>query len=785
LSGHCRLSCQCQRRSALVIAKNPCRNQVAVTRLEQIFYNPHNVTIQPNIRFPIHEKASVQGFSLTDSTGQTYDGAIEETNQATKEFNEAKAEGMMPAIAVQKQPGVFETSIGAIGPQSRATVVIEYSEILDYKSGVMSYALPFNLSSWQKKELDQVSLALNISDQKEIVAVRSPSHDVYAGKVDKGNWQVTFERNNFLPAADFKLEYEVKADEMAVNFLSTQPNSKEDGYFVLMLSPQEVIEQTDIVDRDIVFVMDTSGSMSGTKIRQTREAFNFFVNQLNDNDRFAVVAFSDKINTWNPELKYVSTETRLKASNYIKRLAARGGTNINDALLQALNFFTEDQKRTRAIVFLTDGEATNGITDTPQIVSNFNEANSRKVRTFTIGVGHGVNKGLLGQIALANRGEALYLDGRANLDIELKEFYQSISTPLLVDLELDFGDMQVSEIYPKQLPNVYKGTQLVVTGRYKEGGQAALNLSGLLNNEKKEFAIDANFVKESDENRFVSRYWAKNKADDLLAQIKTFGEKPELKNQVIELSKTFQFATPYTSFIAVSRQQVPQAEKQADRQASTGKTSATYANIKRSAAPKRVVVKKKKAKSLSLWGASGFVPFAIAVPNFRKSREQARDKACYANMRVLQGAVEMYNMDNHEMMTVVTEKEIDLLVAGKYLKSHPTKPESDCRYGSIGDLSDTGVIVCARHGTVEGGMQGEAIYADESGGYYRQIGVEETTPWTTRIWNDYLADILNVVINVPLFIIGLLFSLYITWYILSLPFKLVGALFGSKKTTDD
>jgi Ca-activated chloride channel family protein len=759
------------------------KNQVAVTTLEQIFYNPHDVTIQPNIRFPIHEKASVQGFSLTDSNGQTYEGTIEETNQATKEFNEAKEEGMMPAMAVQKKPGVFETSIGAIGPNSRATVVIEYSEILPYKSGKISYSLPFNVSSWQKKELDQVSVQISVADQKEIVSLISPSHDIYAQKVDANIWQANFERNNFLPNKDFSLDYEVKADEMAVNFLSTRPDSEKDGYFVLMLSPQEVIDQTDIADRDIVFIMDTSGSMSGNKLKQTKAAFDFFVNKLNENDRFGIVDFSDYAKSWNQELTQVSDKTRRFASEYIGRLHATGGTNIHEALMKALSFFGPDENRTRAIIFLTDGEASAGITSTPRIVEDFKKANSLKVRTFTLGVGHGVNRSLLGQIAMENRGEALYLDARANLDTELKGFYQSISTPLLVDLKLDFGDMQISECFPEELPNVYKGTQLVVTGRYKSGGNAAIKLSGMLNSSKKEFPIEASFVESSSDNRFVARYWARTKADELMKQIKAFGEKPELKEQVIKLSKEYQFATPYTSFIAVSTQQVPQIKAESNKS-----HTAAYANIRNSAkASKRVVVKKTKAKSLSLWGAAGFVPFAVAIPNFRKAREQSRVKACYANMRVLMGAVEMYNMDHTDQMTVLTDREIDLLVKEKYLKSHITRPETGCNYGTIGDLSGTGMVCCSLHGSVSEELpeKATAIYSDGADGYVSQISIKEQTPWTTRIWNDYLADFLNYALNIPLFILGLAFSLYVVWRIIIFPFKLVDALIRSGRHGKD
>ncbi|MDD3147744.1 MAG: VWA domain-containing protein, partial [Candidatus Riflebacteria bacterium] len=757
-------------------------NQVAVTRLEMVFYNPHDFTIQPNIKFPVHEKASVQNFSLTDSEGMTYEGRIEEAAQAQETFNEAKAEGMMPAMAVQKQPGVFETSIGAIGPKSRATVMIEYSEILPYNKGSINYSMPFNVGGFQTQPLEAVTMVVEVTDQKEITGLTSPTHDIYAEKVDGNNWKMVFEKNNFLSNSDFKLVYEVKADTLAANFLATRPDAAKDGYFVLMLSPQEIVEQKNIVNRDIVFVMDTSGSMSGNKLAQTKKAFNFFINKLNEKDRFGIVSFSSTAVLWQLELKEVNDQNRQQANAFIEQLRAAGGTNIDDSLRHALTLFDGAENRTSTLIFLTDGEASNGETSTSKIVNNFNHLNFRKVRTFTLGVGNSVNTKLLNQLALENRGEAVYLDEqKENIDEELISFYQTISTPLLVDLALDMQGIEVTDIYPKTLPNMYQGTQLVVTGRYRTAGEAQIKLSGMINAEKYEFPIQAVFPASSTENLFAARYWARTKADDLMLQMQTYGQKQAMKDEVIALSKEFQFSTPFTSFIAVSTTPVPQVGNMAD--AGSAKRASTLARVNRGTPVKRTIVRKTEAKGLSLWGASGFLPIAaIAVPNFRKAREQAREKACYANMRVLLGAVEMYNMDNTSQLDVLTENEIPLLVEGKYLKSMVVRPEAGCSYGTVGDLRGKGTLVCALHGTVEdeqsmqemlsaeAGPGNQSIYYDAATNQYVEavdVVVEEgLTPWTTRIWNNYLSGIVSILINVPLFILGLAFTAWVVYIII-------------------
>lgn len=768
-------------------------NQVAVTRLEMVFYNQHDFTIQPNIKFPVHEKASVQNFSLTDSQGQTYEGRIEEAAQAQETFNEAKAEGMMPAMAVQKQPGVFETSIGAIGPKSRATVMIEYSEILPYTKGHVTYTLPFNVGSLQTQPLEAVTLIVEVKDQKEIIELTSPTHDIYAEKVDTNNWKMVFEKNNFLSNNDFRLDYEVKADKMAANFLATRPDAAKDGYFVLMLSPQEIVEQKDIVNRDIVFVMDTSGSMSGNKIEQTKKAFEFFVSKLNEKDRFGIVSFSSTVVLWKLELMPVSDENRRVAGEFIGQLRASGGTNIYDSLRHALTLFDDAKDRTRTLVFLTDGEASNGITDTRTISNDFLNTNTRQVRTFTLGVGSSVNKELLNKLAIENRGEAIYLDEqKANIDEDLIAFYQSISTPLLVDLALDMGGIEVSDMYPKTLPNMYQGTQLVVTGRYRNTGDAQVRLSGKINAEKYDFPIQAAFPASSTENLFAARYWAKAKADDLMLHMQTYGQNQAMKDEVIALSKEFQFSTPFTSFIAVSTTPVAQVQQAAAP--GSAKYSATLARVNRGAPVKRTIVRKTEAKSVSLWGASGFLPVvAIATPNFRKAREQAREKACYANMRVLLGATEMYNMDNPQQLDVLTENEIPLLVEKKYLKSMISRPEQGCTYGTVGDLTKDGQMVCVLHGTVESpedraGYQAEAsqvtnesIFFDpQTNQYVSSVEIvnasDEITPWTTRVWNNYLADIVSLAINVPLFLLGLAFTAWVIYIIVMIPIRIFNTI---------
>ncbi len=770
-------------------------NQVAVTRIEQVFFNPYDRTIEPTYRFPLGEKASVQEFGLTTADGQRHVGTLEEKHEAEAIYENAKNAGAVPAVAQQADPNSFETKLGAVGPRSRAKLDLTYSEILPYHQGKIQYNIPMNVAKVQNKELDLVSVKVTLRDQKEIVKVESPSHQISAQKVDGKNYSIFFEKARITPDCDFQLNYEVKAQRMGFNFLSTQPEKNDKGYFMMMLAPQEIVDAADIVARDIVFVMDVSGSMNGFKIEQTKQAFNFFIDQLNGDDRFGVVSFNDSVQPWRPGLSSADKESRQAAKDFINVTYAGGGTDIHSALATARNMF-DGSPSTKAIVFLTDGEPTNGITNPDQILRDMTQGNTRKIRTFTLGVGDNVCGNLLDKIALQNRGEAVYFHQNENLTAKLTSFYETISKPLLVDLSLDFGGVKVSEIFPPVLPNVYKGSQLVVMGRYQTGQVATITISGTLNGQVQKFPVSANFCRESSENRFVARAWAKSRADAILQEISAEGETTQRKAEVISLSKKFQFTTPYTSFITVAPKQVVVAANSLD--AYRNPPPNMYGHnpnslpVQAMAVPSRpfsqalgspnsppppprniTVVRKESAKGINLWGAYSFLPLApVMIPNFRKAREQSREKACYANMRVILGAVEMYNMDHSEMLHTISDGDLELLTQIGYLKTSIQRPETTCAYYTDGDLTGVGVIACAEHGPVEVKGTGYGSVSPYNPVPVPQVTVQDQTPWETKLWNSCI-PVIELAINIPLVLLGL----YFTYLFLKIPLAIFSSLF--------
>jgi len=785
-------------------------NQVAQTRLEQTFINPTPSPIEAVYRFPLGEKASIQEFGITGPDGVRKIGSVETKDEAENIYQNAQAMGAIPAVAQSVDPNCFETKVGAVPSNGRAVIDLNYNEVLPYHSGIIHYSIPLNINAVQNKSLDIISITIDIKEQKEIVAVTSPSHKIEAKKIDAHNWQVVYEKSGCLPDSDFQLCYEVKAQRMGMNFLSTQPVDDKKGYFMMMLAPQEIVDAADIAARDIIFVMDVSGSMNGYKIEQTKAAFNFFIDQLNSEDRFEVIGFSDTLQFGRGQLQTADTENRKQAKNFIDHLRPGGSTNIHDALNAALKLFP-NENRTKAIIFLTDGQPTSGITNIQQICRTMRIANTKSVRTFVFGVGDDVSAQLLDKLALENRGEALYVHQNENLQSKLTAFYETISKPLLTDIEIDWGKIQVSECFPPTLPNVYKGSQVVVSGRYAGGGSTAINVKGNLNGQIQNFTLEAHFAKRSIDNKFVARLWGKAKAESLIQEIRANGETADKKSEVIRLSKAFQFTTPYTSFISVtqaplvsntnpdqyrnnqSRNYQPQSQSQMAPVTAVAPGAASII-------PQQTVtvVKKTEAKQVRFWGAAGFgglalhpatwFPAAIAIPNFRKAREQGREKACYANMRVILGAVEMYNMDHSSMMRTAN---IDDLRSGQYLKAAITPPENGCAYGTIGDLASDGHVICLLHGAVESddcngyspsGSTNYGGYSSSSQSGTTQgtnfIVIEEPVSWTVKLWNTYF-PMIELAINIPILLLGL----YVSYLFLNFTFwrPLVYLLGGSSK----
>jgi Ca-activated chloride channel family protein len=348
---------------------------------------------------------------------------------------------------------------------------------------------------------------------------------------------------------------------VGVNLL-TSKSGDEDGYFMLLASPG-VDAKEKVLPKDVAFVLDTSGSMSGPKMQQAKKALQFCIENLNDDDRFEIIRFSTEVEPLFDKLVEANQANRDKANNFVKDLKAMGSTAIDDALAKALSLQASREGRPYVIVFLTDGQPTIGTTDPGEILAHVMKENSGSTRIFCFGIGGDVNTHLLDSIAEQTRAFAQYVLPEEDLEVKVSSFFSKIKEPVMANPELKFsGDVRATKMYPTPLPDLFKGEQLIVVGRYSGHGGAAVTIEGKVNGETKKFSEDVKFPEESSENSFIPKLWATRRVGYLLDEIRLHGENAELRDEVTELARKYGIVTPYTAYLIVedeTKRKVPLA----------------------------------------------------------------------------------------------------------------------------------------------------------------------------------------------------------------------------------
>jgi Ca-activated chloride channel family protein len=425
-----------------------------------------------------------------------------------------------------------------------------YKQVLKYDAGTYKYVYPLDTEKYSPKPLEDASIAVHIKSPIPLKSVYSPSHKIDLN-LDQYEATCGWEEKDVKPDKNFVLYYTVSQKDVGIS-LQTYREGFEDGYFLMLLSPGNLKNRA--IAKDIVFVLDTSGSMGGEKIVQAKNALQYCLKQLKSDDRFNIVSFASSIKSYKDSFVYARRDNIKDAVRFVEDFDANGGTNINEALLEALDMF-RDSKRPQMVVFLTDGEPTEGVTDMKKIVRNSERANDQNARMFVFGVGHDVNTHLLDKLAEVHRGVSEYVDPDENLEVKVSSFYKKISAPVISDIKLNFGKIKVYDLQPMTLPDIFRGQQLVLLGRYKGEGTTNITLSGYVDGRRKNFDYRAEFARRNRDNDFIPRLWATRKIGHLTSQIRLNGEKKELVDEIIRLSKKFGIMTSYTSYLILEKEE--------------------------------------------------------------------------------------------------------------------------------------------------------------------------------------------------------------------------------------
>jgi Ca-activated chloride channel family protein len=527
-------------------------DQVAVTRVEQTFRNHTDRQFEATYVFPVPKGAAVNKFAMWVN-GKEVKGEMVEADRAAAVYTDIVRRTQDPGLLEYVGNNLLRLRVFPIPPRGDQKVSVSFSCVNASDAGLTEYVYPLRTDGKASRTLEKFSLDATIKSQHGVQNVYSPTHAVKVTRGSDHEARVRFEAQGGTLDKDFQLFYALAGRDVGLTVLTHRPASGEDGWFLMLVSPRAELSKTQQVPRDMVFVLDTSGSMEGPKMEQAKKALKFCLGHLGKHDRFAVMNFATTVNKYAERLRDADRESVADARKWVDRLEATGGTAIDAAMAAALEMRTGDAGRTFTVVFFTDGQPTVGEVNPDAILKNVMAKRTDNTRIFTFGVGDDVNAVLLDRLADQTRAVSTYVRPEEDIEVKVSALYDKISHPVLTDLKLTAGPcVTLAEMYPGELPDLFHGGQLVVLGRYHGHGAAALTLSGKVGGEGREFVYETTFPeKTGDERAFVEGLWARRKVGYLLDQIRVNGEQKELKDEVIALAKKYGIATPYTSYLAV------------------------------------------------------------------------------------------------------------------------------------------------------------------------------------------------------------------------------------------
>jgi Ca-activated chloride channel family protein len=521
--------------------------QVATTYIEQLFRNNNQWLLEGTYFFPLPPDAAVSQLTMWID-GEPIEAKILEKEEARGIYDEIVRQLRDPALLEYMGTDAVQANVFPIPPGEERLVEIEYTYLLPAENGLIHFRYPQTADLYTNAPLGEQSIRVELASNEPIRTIYSPSHSVAVSRKDEFEAIVGYEANNVTPDQDFELYYTVSPEAIGLN-LMTYKEPGEDGFFLMLVTPG-IETAGNVAAKDVILVLDTSGSMDGVKLSQAKEAAAYVVDHLNAEDRFNIVAFSTGTDLYERELVQAANPGQFK--QFIESLDAVGGTNISGALLEAaaqVNRERADASRPAVIIFLTDGLATEGIVETPLLLETVESQMPVNARIFAFGVGNDVDTILLDSLAQNHRGVTTYVRPSQAIDEAVSGFYAKVGSPVLTDISLDTGAIRTSQIYPAQLPDLFAGTQLVLAGRYRDGGTEMITLRGTVNGQEQVFRFADQLFLDKEGQPFISRLWATRAIGHMMQQIRLQGENVELVQSIVNLSTRYGIITPYTSFL--------------------------------------------------------------------------------------------------------------------------------------------------------------------------------------------------------------------------------------------
>jgi Ca-activated chloride channel homolog len=550
--------------------------QVAITSIDQEFYNPNDQRLEGFYMFPVPKGAHIDKFSM-EIGGKSVDAELLPADKARRVYEDIVRKMRDPALLEYAGRDLFKVRIFPIEPRSRKPIKISYTELLRSDAGTVTYLYPLSTEKFSARPIKNLSMKIELKTAEPLASIYSPSHKVEIKRDGANRAVIGYESKDEKPDTDFQLVYSSDTRDVGLRLITYKPDA-DDGYFLLLAAPT-VSNETRPAAKDVVFVVDTSGSMAGAKLQQAQKALRFCVENLNSDDRFEIVRFSTEAEPLFRALMPADSDHRKRANGFIDDFKPSGGTAIADALRSALKVRPDRSDRPFVVIFLTDGLPTVGTRNPEEIVANIKKASG--VRIFSFGIGSDVNTQLLDQIAEGTRALSQYVLANEDLELKVSNFYTRIKEPALTNLKLDLGGgVRTAKMYPADLPDLFKGDQLVVAGRYSGAGDVEAKLTGNVGGREQTFTYKLHFDDRKTTDDYVPRLWATRRVGFLLDEIRIHGETAELRDETTELTRKYGIVTPYTAYLIVEdedRRRVPMADRSMQSMSADAATRAEVA----------------------------------------------------------------------------------------------------------------------------------------------------------------------------------------------------------------
>jgi Ca-activated chloride channel family protein len=558
--------------------------QLARVTVTQEFRNPFREKIEAVYVFPLPQSAAVDDMTMLVGD-RTIKGKIKRREEAQAIYEAAREAGQTAGLLDQERPNIFTQSVANIAPGAEVKITISYVEFLKYEAGTYEFVFPMVVGpryipgrptgkhggGWAP-DTDKVPDASRITPRVAPKGMRaghdisievkldagvpvdwlqSTLHEVAIARTDNHRAVVRLKDQATIPNKDFILKFDVAGKKIS-DAVMTHRGAR-GGFFTLILQPPERVTAADVTPKELVFVLDTSGSMEGFPIEKAKETMKLALDNLYPEDTFNLITFSGDTHVLFPQPVLATRENLQLAQRFLASRQGSGGTEMMSAIRAALAPSGE-QDHVRIVCFMTDGYVGNDM----EIISEIQK--HPNARVFAFGIGSSPNRFLLDKMAEHGRGEVEYVTLEDDGSAAARRFHERVRNPLLTDIEIDWAGLPVADVYPKRLPDLFSAKPLILTGRYTSAARGAIRLRGNLAGQNFEKEIPIELPKLQNAHDVLATLWARARIDDLMSQnyagIQNDDPQPNVREAITQLGLEYRLMTQFTSFVAVEEMTV-------------------------------------------------------------------------------------------------------------------------------------------------------------------------------------------------------------------------------------